>query len=720
MEPHRLARAARLNRLYCLGDQGANNSSESANSGPHIGFAGGYLTQARVEWPSYSRGGSSLMSPEIFQQRSRWLEELGEYLRDEAQVICEAAYMTLPAITDEIVEAANDPRTHTAQQAYDWLSRANDLDDALTWLGPDSRAVVDAAVIDLHTSITAGLLATKNGKPSLDDSKRPDVARKATVVVAQLQQDNVLAAAWCDLVAACKTVDHTVFPVERVKYLRDNVFALCRRRKQDPGAFGPIDTAYEVLLGSDRTVRRAQSILGDALNTPEPGVSSDSSLSLVELETLAARSIVARTPTGDFVVWFRIARAYIRGATSTSHGDVTFYPATSLAVTVTDHDAARKLYDVVPEELLTQEVRATQLSDTDGPDGHRGFEHTPALVYARVAVQGVERHLAESRARTLLDAVLKVGGTPDDLWQILRGSLIFGDKLRYNYHSLSWGPKEEYVSHALDYENDYFTKTLGRLADQGATITARSAEALIPVLRLQDELDHAPDEDPEAVVRAAVRAIEHCNTRTEQGHLSWADFLSRYLLDFYTVETFAHRAVQGVFAAAVANIPDHSPGAPRVPELGRVAEDIQEDKSHGLIVRSKTVTHTPVLRRLYKDHWLARSLAELDDTLATANALSVAFDAETKRVDTSTARLRRTRNAAIHGGPISATACQTIAPFARRIAGLALSNVIEATINGVQVEAHTRGRRSRYQQRVQNLTVTGDLENLFDLPAVRP
>lgn len=656
------------------------------------------------------------MSPDIFQQRDRWLEELREYVRNDTHITCEAGYISLPAITEEIVEAAHDPRPHDGQQKNDWESRARDLEDALTWLGPELHALVNTAVSDLHTSITAGLLAVKKGRAVVDDTKRPAVAQNAVAVAALLDRDDVLVAAWRDLIAACKNVDHTTFPVERVKYLRDNVFALCGRRRQDPGSFGPLQTAYEVLLGFDHTVRRAQSVLGDVLGPPEPDVHSASPLTSDELERLSERSIDAPSPTGDFVIWFRIAPAFVKGGTCVSHGAVTFYPAMSLAGALTNHDTARELYDVVPEELLIDQVREFQLSD-DGPDEHRGFECRPALVYARVVVQAVEWHLAKSRARTLLDAVLKVNGTPDNLWRVLRGSLMFGDGVRYFYHSISWGPKEEFVSHELDYENDHFTTTLKHLTNQGATITAAAAEALLPVLQLQDELQSAPDANPEAVVRAAVRAIEHCNTWTERGQLSWTEFLSKYLLDFYTVETFAFRAVTGVFMAAVAHIPDHTPGAPNVPELADIAEDIRDNKWDGPIIRARTVAHTADLRRIYQDHWLARSLAELDDTLASAGALSVAFEGEKARVAACTARLRRTRNAAIHGGPISPAACETISVFARRIAGLALSNVIESVIDGADVEVHTLGRRTRYQKRVENLTLSGDLENLFDLPA---
>jgi hypothetical protein len=86
-----------------------------------------------------------LLGRDIFQQRERWLEELHEYVNRKELIICDAGYMSLPAITDEITEAAADPRPHTRQQRYDWKSRARDLDDTRAWLGPQLRAQVERA-----------------------------------------------------------------------------------------------------------------------------------------------------------------------------------------------------------------------------------------------------------------------------------------------------------------------------------------------------------------------------------------------------------------------------------------------------------------------------------------------------------------------------------------------------------------------------------------------
>ena len=341
-------------------------------------------------------------------------------------------------------------------------------------------------------------------------------------------------------------------------------------------------------------------------------------------------------------------------------------------------------------------------------------------MYARVEVHDIKRHLAVARAQVLLDAILQVNGTPEDAWKVLGGHLLFGETERFHYHSIEWGPKEPGDFGQLYYENDHFTDSLQEMTNDGHVITAESAQALAPVLRLQTELLDIPPSDAEATVRAAVRAIEHCNTWATRGALDWAAFIEEYLLDVYTVETFAHRAVTNAFDAAVRYLPDHSPGAPAQPDLETIRADITTNDWGNQIVRSKTVAHTSTLRRIYTDHWLGRRLAELDDTLSSARTLAAAFQEEQTRTNARVDRLRRSRNAAIHGGPLSTAACESIADFARRIARMALNNVIRATVNNETVDAHTKARRDEYHQRSKTLQRSGDLEYLFAIPKPPP
>ena len=71
---------------------------------------------------------------------------------------------------------------------------------------------------------------------------------------------------------------------------------------------------------------------------------------------LTERWIVRRPSTKDVVVWFRIANAFVSPTGCMAHGDITFYSAQVLAGAIIDHEVARETYEVVPEELLIDEI----------------------------------------------------------------------------------------------------------------------------------------------------------------------------------------------------------------------------------------------------------------------------------------------------------------------------------------------------------------------------
>jgi hypothetical protein len=88
----------------------------------------------------------------------------------------------------------------------------------------------------------------------------------------------------------------------------------------------------------------------------------------------------------------------------------------------------------------------------------------------------------------------------------------------------------------------------------------------------------------------------------------------------------------------------------------------------------KTIGHVCALKRIHADHWLARERRER--LLAATAVLDATLDLEQRRVNSRVQRLRRTRNAAIHGGTLSEVACATIADFAAYFAHQALNATI--------------------------------------------
>ncbi|KXP12681.1 hypothetical protein AXK57_00010 [Tsukamurella pulmonis] len=425
----------------------------------------------------------------LFEQRERWLDELHEYVvHVKEAAVCEAGFMPVPDILNEITEASADPREHRApHQYYDWKSRARDLADAERWIGPNLRHHVGTDLDRIGSVITSGLLGTtKKGKPAVHDRNRPLVAASAATANALLDDPKAVSAAWRDLVTACRNDDHVEYPAERVKYLRDTVVALATRRRLDPGYHGPVQTAARVVSGSRDAVIHAQWMVGEPVTQPDlENIDTPSALSQTELDNLAARCVEGSSKREEFVVWFRIESAFVKRGNCVQSGDVTLYQGALLAGALTDHDAVREHFDVVPEELLTEELREIQA----GEDPHKqpgevwGFEWTiPSLVYARVEIHDIERHRAVSRARTLLDAVIQVNTPQPGTWKVLGGYLLLDGSDHFYYHRFSWGLKHEAAHTDLMYYNDHFTDDLRRVTAEGHVVTASAAESLAPVL----------------------------------------------------------------------------------------------------------------------------------------------------------------------------------------------------------------------------------------------
>ena len=169
----------------------------------------------------------------MFEQRDRWLEELREYTNRKELVTCTSGHMPLTAITQEIASMCADPQPHAGQQVRDWQSMASDLTDTLNWVGPELHALVAAPIQAIHHAITNDLLVPRpSGQPRLDDTKRPVVDTATTALTSVLGGDDLLVAAWRDLVAACRDID-TKYPHERVAFLRDTLIGMSADRKQD-------------------------------------------------------------------------------------------------------------------------------------------------------------------------------------------------------------------------------------------------------------------------------------------------------------------------------------------------------------------------------------------------------------------------------------------------------------------------------------------------------
>jgi hypothetical protein len=89
------------------------------------------------------------------------------------------------------------------------------------------------------------------------------------------------------------------------------------------------------------------------------------------------------------------------------------------------------------------------------------------------------------------------------------------------------------------------------------------------------------------------------------------------------------------------------------------------------------------------------------------------LDEQCDRFDRHLRRLKRLRNSAIHGGPISETACESVAVFAYNLGHQCLNEAMRALLEGKDIRSHMEEYRSDHVHRFDRVRSTGDIDALF-------
>jgi translation initiation factor 2 beta subunit (eIF-2beta)/eIF-5 len=99
--------------------------------------------------------------------------------------------------------------------------------------------------------------------------------------------------------------------------------------------------------------------------------------------------------------------------------------------------------------------------------------------------------------------------------------------------------------------------------------------------------------------------------------------------------------------------------------------------------------------------------------LATPAAMHGGLEEQCRRFDRQLSRLKRLRNSAIHGGPVSETACQSVEFFASTLGHLCLNEAIRAVLTGSEISTHIKEYRDDHVERFKRIRETGDVDALF-------
>ena len=647
----------------------------------------------------------------LVRQHESLVEELSVQLQFKEPITSSGAIMTLPAATADLKDWMADRRKFLTVQYDDWMQVIGDFNDSLSMTGPKLRACTTSSATQVNSLLQALFTASVNADGTvsygIDAAVRADVLSHLGLLESDLTTDAAIVAAWRDLVKSAQTPNR---PVEELSFRRDTLFAIAQGRNLDVvGSFGTFESVNSVLTDIAEAVQeeldREEGFEHQRIFPTSWKPSGQPTWRRLQL----CEQVLTRPPyRGDCIVWLRLAPTFLREH-DLSHGQVTFYNASYLSGFTRHPEGADEFFNVVPAEILSPVLpeHAPILRE-----GEVEWEDDWHMAYARVVLPGIEVHTAEAKAIALVEALKAVNHPERDTWKLLRGSLLFVDGERRS--RFSWGPKE-YTSEPYYPQNDRLSRDIRRMSQSNRTLDARSIHDLQDAIGMTTALKAASEESPQAVVMASVRAIEHVNAWTTGGVKNWVDFASSYFK-----KAQARVKVVGFIShfakAAIDHVPDRRPDAPRAPQ--RALFDIRQRLmrtvgAHEYFNVRASADEVPALRGIYSEHFLARGLTEVETTLATPAGMFARLEEQSRRFDRQLARLKRLRNSAIHGGPISETACQSVAVFSYNLGHQCLNEALRALLTGTDVPSHMEQYRSDHVDRYERVKATGDVDALF-------
>ncbi|BDT87390.1 hypothetical protein [Nocardia cyriacigeorgica] len=620
----------------------------------------------------------------------RWLSELVAILN--RQVVVYTDVVPIPHAAMELLAWLQDPRDFRPIQHRDWQSAIRDYQESFRLTGPRLERLLQNEHRTLESHLNS-LFTEINGRHELDENARVAAAAAANTLLAATVSDPALIAAWKDMVRETQsTARHT----DCLESRRQCWSAIIELRCQDTDEI--VRRCAEILNGSGSVPEHLLNLL-----TPDQmrDLAVDESGPLRSFQKLALCEAVltAPTPTGDCVVWLRFDNAHIKQM-EIAHGNINLYAAQLLGPLVGHVDSSPAL-KFRPPELATP-IRNPRTGE------EIRWDEDPGIIYVRVSLDAIPLHLAVPQARAIAATLVQVTDPLPGTWHMHHSETVYMDgKLR---RGGIW-PQTS----ATDRQARRHIDDIGhRLEDVGAMTTITDIATIDQVevaLSLRSALNSAWDTGPVELVMGAVRALEHV-TAWAGGH-DWMTFLSKRFRNAISHAQLVE-FVNTVVDAAAANTPSDEPFAEPPEELRRLTNELHEWNGEAdQLIPLAAIGHAAELRDIFANHWLHRSLAEVAGAFESGTALNAKLEAIDRRFNRHLDRLRRVRNSAIHGGPITTGVCETIASFAFHLSRYCLEQVLLANLTGVDIRDHIERFSDDQASRRKIATTQQSYERLF-------
>jgi hypothetical protein len=676
------------------------------------------------------------------------IDELNLQLQYDKSITSTGATMALPAASEDLADWITDSRQFVAQQYGDWKQVMADFSASVNETGPKltrhvetitaqikdlfPKLITQTPTVTASTPIAAWLRKNLPDNISdvitrsvtshveklmpchpatnadihftLDADVRETIGQKLEQLDTELVSEAAILAAWNDLWTSADNVKRAV---DQVAFRRDTLEAIAQRRNLNIyGPFGLFADLQRLLGNSLDAVQ--EEVAREAGTASVPTFSGKQSSEPLWRRLQLCQNVLVRQPDrGDCVVWLRLEPATLP-RNEVQHGQVAFYNAAFLTSAIGDPSTACR-FKVPPVELLNLTPTAAAPLRT----GNEAWESGWSQAYARVALPNIEIHAAESRARALVEA-LKVANRPEkNSWRIMNGAILFVAGSPRTL--LEWGskqdPPEMYYS-----DHDRFGYDVDQMAPNKRTLNARSLHDLQRVVAMDATLTLAVDEGPQSTVMAAVRVIEHMNAWTTGGKADWADFVSHYFKKTQSRSWAIHFISHYSILAIKWCVNDLAPNIGTQQRVAQIRSAIERSMGpHSAYDRVAAAGHVAELHKIYSDanHRLARGLGELMHILASPQAMSQHMEAESEAFDRQLGRLKRLRNCAIHGGPVSEAGCQSVSTFAQSLAYRGLNEAMKALLTSETIPEHMENYREDSLMRHERIERDGIVNDLF-------
>jgi hypothetical protein len=587
--------------------------------------------------------------------------------------------MQLSGVMDELRLWLDDDRQWTSASARNWQSLLQELERAIAQQ-PDRILQLAGDPLQLRAEVAAFSTAQKDTKNRAELAQRKKLERFLNAIRRHLQSVSAVETAWDCLLEA--TTDE--------RDAAERFLAYARWAGHD---------AEELRKAVDRDLSAHTS------TGPER--------SLIERLDKVRDRLRNTAASGDVVVWLLVKYARVAEPPVLAVGpNVTLYDADWLAAGIRDHG------DGLPAELA-QDAGALRVSSLARVREREGHDVPDALI--RVVVDGVIRvdavTVARNTAATIGAFGALYGGAEPSLWQVGPSFVTFyeGRVGPATFKAAEVGSPT--IVETLGVNRDQTARVLGDGAERfGGHLPVRGGQ-MARVAQILRWLRDARTSLPPARLVLCSRAIEAVS--------AWAGFATpdRFVA-LYLAESWAWSrvrmaldglAIELIFGEDLLRNPDGALDNNLRNELMSDPELRLERTSHD----GYRYDHAALVRRLSGlrdllpvDSDAAAELERVAHRFASPSATLAWYERLYRQGMANESRRTRTRNAVMHGGPLSDETIETAVPFAEYMASEAVDAALEAHLRGMDVADFVveRGARfSTYRQRLKSNVSPADV-----------